>query len=178
MFILWISCPPQFQPRSATIPFNTVFPYVVKQSVEKINPNGANAFELSYENANSMLYKEFIAQTVLDEHSTVGVAELEDLAWATLEQGNGGSIYSMNNSMSLFADSRQWLNLNKFTRAESLIHSIIWIKVMQVYGVITLCRIYAPLCRLSVVTILPAYHERGNVCLFWKQIFPSYKISM
>lgn len=115
--------PPQFQPRSRAIPYNTKFSNVVDQKAGKIIINNGCAYELSYDTNISMLLKEFIAQTVLNEISTTNTAELEDLAWSILEKGTGISLYSMNNDMSLFDDSCQWLNLNKFTNAESLIHN-------------------------------------------------------
>lgn len=114
--------PSQFQPGTKVIPYNHQFPYVVAQRADRIQFNNSHAYELAYNDRSSMLHKEFISKTVLNEHPHTSIDLIEDLSWDALAKNDGPSLYSMNNDLSLFSDSCRWLNLNKFTHAESIIH--------------------------------------------------------
>lgn len=95
---------------------------VIVQGSEKIVTNDGVGFELSYNEAKEMTYREFRQAIAKNEQMEQTTEEREDRAWRKLEEGGKLSLYAMYNQISLFDESSKFMNLNAFTTAESLIH--------------------------------------------------------
>lgn len=116
--------PPGFDPKSREINPTTVLKRVVKLSAESMSIKNDTAFELSYENGQTMKYEKFKRQALQNESKLHGLteAEIEDRAWQQLEQGSLNALYAINNEFTLFNDQCRFGNLSKFSTRESIIH--------------------------------------------------------
>lgn len=113
--------PTRFKADSKEVDENMVLSHVMVQRAEIIKIKNGTAYELS-SNQQEMTYKQFI--TNAKDYNIIGKSDeaMEELAWQQLETGRLTTYYAVDIDMSLFGDKCERMNLNKFTRAESLLH--------------------------------------------------------
>lgn len=113
--------PSRFNAYSKEMNRDMVLSHVMIQRVDSIKIRNDIAYELSG-SRQKMTYEQFIKK--VKNYDLVGKSDetMEEMAWQKLEAGRLTSCYSVDNDISLFGDECKRMNLNKFTRAESLIH--------------------------------------------------------
>lgn len=80
-------------------------------------------YELSFENATCNTYNAFINEAAKNvPPNELTEEEIEDEAWKSLSGGEITGLYGIDNNTTLFSDNCNYMNLNKFTIAESNIH--------------------------------------------------------
>lgn len=114
--------PEKFKGYSNKLKLDTILANVVVQRAEVIRVKNDVAYELSYEEQKTMSYDQFLRKGKRGEPANGSINRYERLAWKNLGKGGCESLYAIDNPISLFNDACGVMNLNKFSRAESLIH--------------------------------------------------------
>lgn len=114
--------PEKFKGYSNKLKPNTTLSNVVVQRAEVIRALNGIAYELSHEERKTMSYDHFLKSVKRGEPANGPIDRYEKLAWQNLRKKVCESLYAIDNPISLFDDSCKFMNLNKFSRAESLIH--------------------------------------------------------
>lgn len=87
-----------------------------------------SAYDISYDYKKTLSYKDY-AEKARDLEKKIGnlsINEYEDLHWQSLSSKNAldAPLYAIDNNKSLFPNSCQSWNLNRFTYKESIIHRV------------------------------------------------------
>lgn len=114
--------PARFNAYSKCVDKNTVLSNVIVQNSEKIGTKYGAVYEISNEVRRKMTYENFVKQMKNNDDVCKSDRAMEGLAWQQLASNALTTYYSVDNDMSLFGDRCDRMNLNKFTRAESLLH--------------------------------------------------------
>lgn len=69
-----------------------------------------------------MSYERFLKTVLKHEQLNKTIDEYEEVAWQNLQNGTSESLYAIDNPISQFNNSCEFINLNQFSRAQSLIH--------------------------------------------------------
>lgn len=117
---------------------NRMLRYVFKQSSSKINIGAHSAYDLCYDKFTNMKYSEYelLAKKAEEPFKNKTLKQLEDAFWLNMakrnkrEDNNPAFVpkYAPDQeNISLFPDSCVHWNLNKFSAAESIIHSVCYL---------------------------------------------------
>lgn len=114
--------PAGYETNSVSLKPATKLSNVVSQESTRLKIREGTAYELSFERERKMSYKRFKELVLKNEEPGKSIEQYEDQAWRQLQENNGKSIYAIDNALSLFNKKCNLMNLNRFTRAESIIH--------------------------------------------------------
>lgn len=114
--------PKEFKKYTKKLKSNTVLSNVVVQRADEIKANKNVAYELYYDEKRKMSYNQFLKSVQKNEQPNKTIDEYKNLTWKKLQKGTEKSLYAVDNPQSLFSDSCEFMNLNRFSQAESLIH--------------------------------------------------------
>lgn len=114
--------PANFRAGTTELDESLMLTQVLVQNSTKLSIGSGTAFELSGEKERKMTYKHFRRLTAKGEASNETVDQMEDHAWSELNRNCLNSLYAVNIQVSLFDKECKFVNLNKFSRAESMIH--------------------------------------------------------
>lgn len=117
-----ITPPRRFESYSNGLPQEAILSNVVTQRADEIITHNDVAYELSYEEQRSMTHNQFMMSVAQNEPVFDSINNCEEAAWLNLQNASQQSLYAIDNPVSLFDESCKFMNLNTFSRAESLIH--------------------------------------------------------